>query len=43
VCSSDLTSSHVHYEVRQNRTPVNPYPYLKTMVAQEFRKEDLPF
>jgi len=37
------TSSHVHYEVRQNRTPVNPYPYLKTMVAQEFKEEDLPF
>jgi murein DD-endopeptidase MepM/ murein hydrolase activator NlpD len=38
------TGPHVHYEVHVSGAPVNPYRYLKTVVAQSTaRKNDFPF
>jgi murein DD-endopeptidase MepM/ murein hydrolase activator NlpD len=31
--SGRVTSAHLHYEVRINDTPVNPYKYLRTTLA----------
>jgi murein DD-endopeptidase MepM/ murein hydrolase activator NlpD len=32
--SGRSTGPHVHYEVHINHTPVNPYKYLRTTLAQ---------
>ncbi len=38
------TGPHVHYEVHVSGAPVNPYRYLKTVMAQtQPRKNDFPF
>lgn len=36
------TSSHLHYEVRLGGSPVNPYPFLRSALGSDTRK-DLPF
>jgi murein DD-endopeptidase MepM/ murein hydrolase activator NlpD len=39
-----VTSPHLHYEVRQGGTPINPYRYLKTAQGQvQTASRDLPF
>jgi murein DD-endopeptidase MepM/ murein hydrolase activator NlpD len=37
------TGPHVHYEVHVSGAAVNPYRYLKTVVASSGRKNDFPF
>lgn len=39
-----VTSPHLHYEVRQNGTPINPYVFLaKSATGEGTAKRDLPF
>jgi murein DD-endopeptidase MepM/ murein hydrolase activator NlpD len=37
-----VTSPHLHYEVRQGGTPINPYRFLKSAIVQTASR-DLPF
>jgi murein DD-endopeptidase MepM/ murein hydrolase activator NlpD len=41
--SGRVTSSHLHYEVRQAGTPINPYVFLRNAVTAEAHPPDLPF
>ncbi len=38
-----VTSSHLHYEVRQNGTPLNPYLFLAKSAFGDVKAPDLPF
>jgi murein DD-endopeptidase MepM/ murein hydrolase activator NlpD len=38
-----VTSPHLHYEVRQNGTPINPYTFLARSSTTEIAAKDLPF
>lgn len=40
--SGRVTAPHLHYEVRIGGSPVNPYAYMRTTIAQAARR-DLPF
>jgi len=40
--SGRVTAPHLHYEVRFGGSPVNPYAYMKTTIAQAARR-DFPF
>jgi len=40
--SGRSTSPHVHYEVRQGGTPINPYRFLARVASSEVAR-DLPF
>jgi murein DD-endopeptidase MepM/ murein hydrolase activator NlpD len=41
--SGRATSPHLHYEVRQNGTPINPYVFLARSGTGDIAKRDLPF
>ena len=41
--SGRVTKAHLHYEVRQNGTPVNPYVFLAKSALGEVKAPDLPF
>ena len=40
-----VTTPHLHYEVRDHGSPINPYTYLKSYSAYAVQtpKKDLPF
>jgi murein DD-endopeptidase MepM/ murein hydrolase activator NlpD len=41
--SGRVTSPHLHYEVRQGGTPINPYIFLAKSATSEAKLRDLPF
>lgn len=41
--SGRVTSPHLHYEVRQGGTPINPYIFLARSASGEAAAKDLPF